>query len=105
MNANKRNSLMFWTLWLLSISLLIYVVSKIDFLLTPIRAILTSLFMPLLISGFLFYLLDPLVRLLEKIKIKRTIGIVIVMFLLFGLMIFFVLKGIPILVDQASALI
>lgn len=105
MDKKQRNILMFWTLWLLAATLFIYVLSKIDFILLPLKAIMSSLFAPLLISGFLFYLLDPLVRLLEKMKIKRTLGIVLVMLLLFGSLVFFILRGIPLLVDQASALI
>lgn len=105
MTNNKRNTLMFWTLWLLAGSVLIYVLSQIEFILAPMRAIFTSLFAPLLITGFLFYLLNPLVRLLEKTKIKRLYSIVLVMLLLGGVMFLFVFKGIPVLIDQTASLV
>ena len=105
MNHSRRNTLMFWTLWLLAASLLIFVFSQIDFILHPLRAILTSLFMPLLIAGFLFYLLNPFVRMLEKAKIKRIYSIAIVMILLGGAIVLFILRGFPILIDQAVSLI
>lgn len=59
MNTQKKKALMFWTVWFLAASLLILVVSQLDFLLNPLRTVFATLFPPLLITGFLFYLLDP----------------------------------------------
>ena len=105
MNTNKKNALMFWTTWLLTGALLVLVLSQMNFLLVPLRAVLTSLFTPLLITGFLFYLLDPLVRWLEKLKIKRVYSIILVMLLLGGVLFLFVFKGVPILIDQTVSLV
>lgn len=105
MKLSKRHLLMFWTLWLLASSLLIFILSQIDFLLSPLQTILASLFTPLLIAGFMFYLLNPMVQLLEKLNIKRIYSIAIVMVLLGGTLVVMVVRGIPILIDQTVQLI
>lgn len=103
---NWQNSkIMFWTVWFLAVALLIFILQQIDFILNPLLAILTSLFMPLLMAGFLFYLLNPIVKLLEKIKVKRIYGVSLVMVLLVGVVVLTVLRGIPMLVEQTSLLI
>ncbi|GEK92058.1 AI-2E family transporter [Alkalibacterium kapii] len=101
----KDSKLMFWTIWLLAVAILIYVLQRIDFILNPLVGILTALFMPLLIAGFLYYLLNPIVKLLERFKVKRIIGIAIVMLLLIGFVAISILLGIPMLIEQTSNLI
>lgn len=101
----KKSKLMFWTLWLLAVSVLIFILQQIDFILIPLVGILTALFMPLLIAGFLYYLLNPIVILLEKIKIKRVVGIAIVMILLLGILVITILMGIPMLIEQTTNLV
>lgn len=101
----KESRLMFWTVWLLAVAILIYVLQRIDFILNPLVGILTALFMPLLIAGFLYYLLNPLVKLLERFKVKRIIGIAIVMILLIGFIVLAIVLGIPMLIEQTSNLI
>ncbi|MER2063195.1 MAG: AI-2E family transporter [Alkalibacterium sp.] len=101
----KESKLMFWTIWLLAVAILIYVLQRIDFILNPLVGILTALFMPLLIAGFLYYLLNPLVELLERFRVKRIFGIAIVMILLIGFIVLAILLGIPMLIEQTSNLI
>ncbi|GAA0355155.1 AI-2E family transporter [Alkalibacterium iburiense] len=66
---------------------------------------MTALFMPLLIAGFLYYLMNPIVKFLERIKVKRIIAIAIMMVLLIGIVVLVVLLGIPMLIEQTSNLI
>jgi len=96
---------MFWTVWLLAVALLIYLLQRVDFILNPLVGILTALFMPLLIAGFLFYLLNPLVEMLERFKVKRIFGIAVVMLLLGGFIVLSIFLGIPMLIEQTSNLI
>src|SRR5690554_6670757 len=96
---------MFWTVWLLAVAVLIYLLQGIDFILNPLVGILTALFMPLLIAGFLYYLLNPLVRLLERFKVKRIVGITFVMILLIGFIVISIILGIPMLIEQTTNLI
>ncbi|MFO8069069.1 MAG: AI-2E family transporter [Alkalibacterium sp.] len=101
----KESKLMFWTVWLLAVAILIYLLQRIDFILNPLMGILTALFMPLLLAGFLYYLLNPLVKLLERFRVKRIVGIIIVMILLVGFIVISILLGIPMLIEQTSNLI
>ncbi len=101
----KESRLMFWTVWLLAVAVLIYLLQGIDFILNPLVGILTALFMPLLIAGFLYYLLNPLVRLLERFKVKRIVGIAFVMILLIGFILISIILGIPMLIEQTTNLI
>lgn len=82
----NKSRLMFWTLELLLVALLIWACTKIDFLFAPIGTFISTLFAPILIAGFLFYLLNPLVRLLMKVRIGRhrisRTGAVAIVFLL-----------------------
>lgn len=105
LNTWHKSKLMFWTVWLLVVAALTYVLQRIDFILNPVVAILTALFMPLLVAGFLYYLLNPLVRLLERIRVKRLYGVILVMVLLLGTVVFAFFLGIPIIIEQTSALV
>ncbi|HOQ37952.1 MAG TPA: AI-2E family transporter [Acetivibrio sp.] len=62
---------------ILLILLIIYMLGQIDFFLEPFRKLVASIFTPLLISTLLYYVLRPLVNLLEKIKVRRTFGILL----------------------------
>lgn len=63
--------MMFWSLELLIVAALIWVCTKIDFLFAPIGTFFSTIFMPVLLAGVLFYLLNPVVLKLEKIRIGK----------------------------------
>ncbi len=65
----KNSKIMFWSLELLILATLIFVSTKIDFIFKPIGTFFSTLFAPVLIAGFLYYLLNPIVNLFEKIVI------------------------------------
>lgn len=67
---NKKN-LMFWSLEILIVATLIWVCMKINFVFQPVAAFFSTLFIPVIISGFLYYMLLPLVKLLMKVKIGK----------------------------------
>lgn len=67
----KPYSLLYWSLEALVIALLIWVCSKLDFVLQPIGIFISVTFTPLIISTFLYYMLNPIVKLLVKIRIGR----------------------------------
>lgn len=100
----RNSKLMFWSMELLILATLIFVSQKIDFLFAPIGTFFSTLFAPILISGFLFYLLNPLVHLLEKLKIKRIWGILLVFILFIALIVLAFLTFIPYLSDQIASI-
>lgn len=106
----KDSALLFWSLEILIVATLIWVCTNIGFLFQPIGTFLSVVFMPILISGFLFYMLNPLVKLLTKVRYKkfrisRTGAVAIVFVLLFGLLVWGAVSLLPRLVSQVTQLI
>lgn len=67
-----------YSLGILLVLLIIFMVGQVDFFLIPFKRFAASLFIPLLVSGLLYYLLRPLVNLVQKLRVPRSISIVIV---------------------------
>ncbi|MGX6429195.1 AI-2E family transporter [Levilactobacillus yonginensis] len=106
--ANSR--LMFWSVELLIVAALIWVCTQISFLFSPIGVFLSTIFAPMLLSGVLFYLLNPIVRLLEKVRwrrfhINRTGAVAIVFLLLVAVLVAGGMWIVPRLVNQVTNLI
>ncbi|MBF0778958.1 AI-2E family transporter [Streptococcus cuniculi] len=70
----------------LLVLLTILVLTKISFIFSPIVSFLEIILLPMLLTGLLYYLLNPMVDLLEKYKVSRTVAIgilfVVIAFLL-----------------------
>lgn len=67
---------------------IIYLGSRVNFIFTPILSLFSVIIVPLMLAGFFYYLLRPLIDMLEKYKLNRSLAIIIVyvviFFLLFG---------------------
>lgn len=63
---------------LIMILLIIFLLGQVDFFLLPFKNIVSILFFPLLTAGLLYYLFRPAVKLMEKIRIPRTISIIVI---------------------------
>ena len=70
----------------LLLGLNIFILSKISFIFTPIIEFLGVVMLPLILSGLLYYLLNPIVDFMERHRINRLVAITIV-FVLIGLLI------------------
>lgn len=105
MDYFKKSKLMFWTVWLLVGATLIFMSTKITFIFQPLTTFVSTLFTPIIIAGFLYYLLNPLIGQLEKVKIKRKYGIIIVFLLFLGFVVFLAINVIPNLMEQLGQLI
>lgn len=101
----RESKLMFWSLELLIIAALVYVSHKIDFMFTPLSTLFSTLFAPIVVAGILFYMLNPLVKLLMKLKIKRIWAILIVFLGVILILSIFIGMIIPSLVNQVSSLV
>lgn len=69
----------------LLVLLTIFVFTKVSFLLKPIGSFIEIILLPMLLTGLLYYLLNPIVDWLEKYKITRTAAIS-VLFVLIGML-------------------
>lgn len=91
--------LLFWTLELLAIAALIFVSTKIQFIFKPFFTFISVVFVPLIIAGFLFYMLNPLVKVMTKIKLGRfRLGRSLASLIVVLLLILIVVGGIAVLV-------
>lgn len=100
----KHSKLVFWTLELLALALLIFILTKISFIFIPLATLTSTLFFPIIVAGFLFFLLSPFVKLLERIMIPKTLGILIIYVVLTGLIVLLVVNVGPPLGNQVRAL-
>lgn len=78
----------------------IFVLTKISFLFAPVLSFLAVIMLPVVISALLYYLLKPIVDLLEKAGASRIVAITLVFIVLSGLLIWGVAVAVPSLVDQ-----
>ena len=107
---SKYSQVLFWSIELLIVALFIFICTKISFLFSPLGIFIQTVFMPILISGFLFYLLNPIVSLIKKIKIKNfkmphTLAVAIVLLVMFMGLTIVILAVVPNLVTQVSRLL
>lgn len=101
----RTSKLMFWSLELLILATLIFVATKINFLFTPIGTFFTTLFAPVLVAGFLYYLLTPVVNFfVKRLKLKRIIAIALVFVLLVAAIVLILVTVIPNLASQLATL-
>ncbi|MDO5741933.1 MAG: AI-2E family transporter, partial [Vagococcus sp.] len=92
----RNSKLMFWSLELLIIASLIFVSTKIDFVFQPFFTFFSTLFSPILIAGFLYYMLNPLVGIFErKLKLSKNWSVSLVLLFFIGIFVFFVSLIIP----------
>lgn len=79
----------------LLLGLNIFILSKISFLFFPVIDFLSVVMLPVILSGLLFYLLNPLVDLMEKYKINRVLAISIIFVIIAFLLIIGLAVAIP----------
>lgn len=68
---------------------ILYLGSKVIVLFRPLVAIFQLLLVPMMLSGFMYYLLRPLVSFLERKKLNRTLSILLIYLVFAGLFILF----------------
>ena len=101
-----KSKLMFWTSEVLLLTIIFFIWRQMGDMITPIVSVVNTILIPFLVGGFLDYITNPLVKFLQdKLKIKRMIGILITLSLLFGLIALGVIYLLPILINQLSSLI
>lgn len=106
----KRSTLIFWSVELLILVSIIWLGTKLSFLFAPIETFGSSIFIPILISGVLYYLLNPVVKLLMKVKIfhhhlSRTASVVIIFLGMLLILYYLIASLVPSLVEQISNLV
>lgn len=87
----------FALLLLLLIGLTIFIFDLVSFVFNPFTVFLGNVVLPIILATILYYLLRPILRLLEKMKIPRIWGIVILFLAVIGLITLLVFLVFPFL--------
>ena len=85
--------------------LIVYLFTKVSHLFTPVAEFIGIVGLPIVISGLLYYIFNPIVDVLEKKGIKRTLGITILYVVIAGLITWGVIVLIPKIENQTKSLI
>ncbi|MDN6641239.1 MAG: AI-2E family transporter [Tetragenococcus sp.] len=88
----------------LLLCIFIITMTKLDFIFGTLAVIISNILMPVIIALLLYYLFDPAVDFMEKHKIKRVWGIVILYASVLLLLTGGIVLVIPLLEDQISTL-
>jgi predicted PurR-regulated permease PerM len=99
-----KSKFQYWLVQILLILTIIYVSSKVDFLFRPIGVFISTLFFPIIIAGFLFFLLNPVVNFLHRKGLPRVIAILIIYIVAVGIIVMIAGNLVPYLSKQFTAL-
>ncbi|MDI2588950.1 MULTISPECIES: AI-2E family transporter [unclassified Psychrobacillus] len=99
-----RNTFFTFILILL-IGLIIMVYGEVSFIFSPLTIFLGNVVLPVILAVIAYYLLRPILRLIEKIKIPRVWGILIIFLALIGLITLLVFLVVPFLKSQSTRLV
>lgn len=100
-----NNRFVLFLLILLLAGLTILVFSKISFIFKPITVLLKTVLLPILLTGAIYYLLNPLVDWLERKRIPRIYTIVALYLLIVGLISILIVTVVPLVQEQITGLI
>ncbi|GGH72903.1 AI-2E family transporter [Paenibacillus silvae] len=100
-----NNKFVLFLLILLLVGLNVMVLTKVSFVFHPLAVLIKTIVLPIILSGILYYLLNPLVDVMEKWKIKRGWGVLILYLIILGILTVIILAVIPVLRNQITGLI
>lgn len=100
----KQSKLFFWTAELVLTIIGVYFILQMPHIFSPILTMLSAIFLPLLVAGFLYYMFDPIVVFLEKRKVPRVLGFLISFAVLLIIIILMAMNVVPQLAEQTIQL-
>ncbi|MEC1669372.1 AI-2E family transporter [Bacillus mojavensis] len=100
----KPVQLLLWVAICLLVLLTVYVFCMLDMLWSPLWLVIKSIFIPLIISIFISYLLLPVTEWLHDKGLPRTLSILVIYVLFFGGLGWALYKGVPVLIVQLTDL-
>ncbi|MBJ8349640.1 AI-2E family transporter [Streptococcus zalophi] len=99
---NKANVVL---LSMLLVFLNIFILIKISFIFQPIITIISIIMLPIVISGLLYYLLEPIVSFLEKKGLNKIVSITIVFVMVLGFLVLGIASIVPTIQTQITSFI
>jgi len=100
-----NNKFVLFLLVLLLVGLNIMVLTKISYIFTPVTVLLKTLLLPVILAGIAYYLLNPVVDLLERKGVKRIYSIIMLFLVGAGLITILLVIVIPLLNGQAVSFV
>ncbi len=100
-----NNKFVVYTIIIFILSMTIFSLSKIGFILIPISIFIKTIALPIILAGICFYLFNPLVDFLERKGVKRIISILVLYIVIIGALAIIISSVIPPLKDQVQRLI
>lgn len=97
--------LIFILLVLILLGIVIFIYDKVAFIFNPLTVIFSTLFPPIVLAFIAYYLLNPIVNLLERFRIKRIWGIIILILGIGGLITGLTIMIAPVVESQVKDLI
>lgn len=97
--------LLWGLIFLILIGIMIFIYNQVSFIFHPLIVVLSTVVPPVILAFIAYYLLNPIVNLLERIHIKRIWGIIIIILGLGGLLTGIVLLSAPAIERQINDLI
>src|SRR5699024_9820172 len=97
--------LIFGLVILILIGITIFIYNQISFIFHPLMIIFTTILAPVILAFIAYYLLNSIIDLLEKFKIKRVWGIIIVALIITGILTGLILATAPMIERQIEDLI
>lgn len=96
---------LFTLIALVLLGLVIFIFREVSFIFNPLSVFMKTVVLPVVLALIFYYLLRPILRLLENIKIPRIWGILIIFLGLVGLITLIVVLILPFLREQLQNLI
>ncbi|MBM7646397.1 putative PurR-regulated permease PerM [Scopulibacillus daqui] len=100
-----NNQFVVYTIIVFIISLTMFSLAKISFILKPLLIFIETVALPILLAGVCFYLFNPLIDFLERRGIARMISILALYILIIDIIALIVTSVIPLLREQIQSLI
>ncbi|QGQ48578.1 AI-2E family transporter [Metabacillus sediminilitoris] len=100
---NNRFVLFLLVLLLIGINILIF--REVSFIFTPFEVLFKTVLLPIIMAAVFYYLLNPIVNYLEKLKVKRVYSILLLYILIIGLISILIVSVIPFLREQVMSLV
>lgn len=100
-----NNKFVLFLLTLLLIGLNIFVLNKIPFVFKPFIVLVKTVLLPLILTGVVYYLLNPIVDLLERKHMKRIYSIISLYILILAVITLLILAVIPVIHTQIMELV
>jgi len=105
MNKNKNFTKIIQILLIINLILLaIGLFSKMNFVLSPITTILNAMFIPIVLSIFLYYLVRPVKRFLQNRKLSSGIATALSILLIIVLIVYMLIYSSSIIATQGESL-